>query len=94
MARVPHLDRKRKKFKIMGQPNVISQQGVAAMRVDGRLELIRTLVPLAVQDPDRVGRYCVRVPRAGDQQKDKDGISFSSKLLPPYFQRTQMASDI
>ena len=48
MARVPHIVRKHKKSKIMGKPAVITQQDIAAMQVDIRLELIRSLIPLGL----------------------------------------------
>ena len=48
MARLPHIVRKRKKSKIMGKPETISHQGIAAMQVDARLELIRALIPLGL----------------------------------------------
>ena len=48
MARLPHIVRKRKKSKIMGKPNTISLQDIAAKQVDVRLELIRALIPLGL----------------------------------------------
>jgi len=45
MARLPHVARKRKKSKIMGKPNTINHQDIAAMRVNTRLDLIRALIP-------------------------------------------------
>jgi hypothetical protein len=48
MARLPHIVRKRKKSKIMGKPNAISHQDIAAMQVDARLELIRALIPIGL----------------------------------------------
>ena len=48
MARVPHIVRKRKKSKIMGSPETISRQDIAAMRVDARLDLIRALIPIGL----------------------------------------------
>lgn len=48
MARVPHIVRKRKKSKVMGNPEVISRQDIEAMQVDARLELIRSLIPLGL----------------------------------------------
>ena len=48
MARLPHIVRKRKKYKIMGKPDVISHQDIAAMQVDARLDLIRALIPVRV----------------------------------------------
>jgi len=48
MARLPHIVRKRKKSKVMGKPEVISQQEIAAMQVDVRLDLIRALIPIGL----------------------------------------------
>jgi len=48
MAIVPQIVRKRKKSKIKGKPDLISQQDIAAMRVDVRLELIRSLIPIGL----------------------------------------------
>ena len=48
MARVPHIVRKRKKSKIMGKPDTISRQDIAAMQVDARLDLIRALIPIGL----------------------------------------------
>jgi len=48
MARLPHIVRKRKKSKIMGNPEVISHQDIAAMQVDARLDLIRALIPIGM----------------------------------------------
>ena len=48
MARLPHIVRKRKKSKIMGKPDVISRQDIAAMQVDARLDLIRALIPIGL----------------------------------------------
>jgi len=48
MARLPHIVRKRKKSKIMGKPDVINQQDIAAMQVDARLDLIRALIPIGL----------------------------------------------
>ena len=48
MARVPHIVRKRKKSKVMGNPEVISREDIEAMQVDAGLELIRSLIPLGL----------------------------------------------
>ena len=48
MARVPHIVRKRKKSKIMGEPEVISREDIGALEVDTRLELIRALIPIGL----------------------------------------------
>ncbi len=48
MARLPHIVRKRKKSKIMGNPDIISHQDIAAMQVDARLDLIRALIPIGL----------------------------------------------
>lgn len=48
MARVPHIAHKRKKSKIIGKPNVINHQDIAAMQVDTRLDLIRALIPIGL----------------------------------------------
>ena len=48
MARLPHIVRQRKKSRIMGKPDVISHQDIAAMQVDARLELIRALIPIGL----------------------------------------------
>lgn len=48
MARVPYIVRERKKSKIMGQPTSIGHQQIAAMPVDARLDLVRTLIPLSL----------------------------------------------
>jgi transposase-like protein len=45
---VPQIVRKRKKSKIMGKPNTISRQDIAAMQVDARLDLIRALIPIGL----------------------------------------------
>lgn len=41
-----------------------------------------------------VGEVMAKVPRAWDQEKGKDGIRFSSKLLPPYLRRSQSIEDL
>jgi transposase-like protein len=48
MARLPHIVRKRKKSKIMGNPDTVSHQDIAAMQVDARLDLIRALIPIGL----------------------------------------------
>ncbi len=48
MARLPHIVRKRKKSKIMGNPETISRHDIAAMQVDARLDLIRALIPIGL----------------------------------------------
>jgi transposase-like protein len=48
MARLPHIARKRKKSKIMGKPDTISHQDIAAMQVAVRLDVIRALIPLGL----------------------------------------------
>jgi transposase-like protein len=48
MSRLPHIVRKRKKSKLMGQPENITQQQIAEMQVDVRLDLIRSLIPLGL----------------------------------------------
>lgn len=48
MARMPHIVSKRKKSKIMGKPDTISHQDIAAMQVDARLDLIRALIPIGL----------------------------------------------
>lgn len=41
-----------------------------------------------------VGEVIAKVPRAWDQEKGKNGIRFSSKLLPPYLRRSQSIEDL
>lgn len=48
MARVPHIVRKRKKSKILGEPEVISREAYEALEMDSRLELIRALIPIGL----------------------------------------------
>ena len=48
MARVPHVVRKRKKSKTLGEPEVISREAYEAMEIDSRLELIRALIPIGL----------------------------------------------
>jgi putative transposase len=48
MSRLPHIVRKRKKSKLMGQRENITQQQIAEMQVDVRLDLIRSLIPLGL----------------------------------------------
>ena len=48
MARVPHIVRKRKKSKVMGNPNVISRLDIDDLQVEARLELIRALIPIGL----------------------------------------------
>ena len=48
MARVPHIVRKRKKSKTLGEPEVISREAYAALEMDSRLELIRALIPIGL----------------------------------------------
>ena len=48
MARVPHIVRKRKKSKTLGEPEVISREAYEALELDSRLELIRALIPIGL----------------------------------------------
>jgi putative transposase len=48
MARVPHIVRKRKKSKTLGEPEVISREAYEALEMDSRLELIRALIPIGL----------------------------------------------
>jgi transposase-like protein len=48
MARVPHIVRKRKKSKTLGEPKVISREAYEALELDARLELIRALIPIGL----------------------------------------------
>jgi len=48
MSKMPQITRKRKKSKKMGEPEIVSREDVAAMDVDSRLELIRSLIPLGL----------------------------------------------
>ena len=48
MARVPHIVRKRKKSKILGQVDVINLKDLPALELDARLELIRALIPVGL----------------------------------------------
>jgi putative transposase len=46
--RVPQVVRKRKKSKVLGEPEVISREAYEALDLDARLELIRALIPLGL----------------------------------------------
>ncbi len=48
MARVPHVVRKRKKTKTLGEPVSISREAYEALEMDSRLELIRALIPIGL----------------------------------------------
>lgn len=73
MARLPHIVRKRKKSKIMGKPDTISRQDIAAMQVDARLDLIRALIPIGLAhvaaelEQEVVSLAGVRSSRKADQ---------------------------
>jgi len=41
-----------------------------------------------------IGDVIAKVPRAWDQQDGKNGIKFSSKLLPPYLRRSKSIEDL
>lgn len=48
MSRVPHVVRKRKKSKLLGEPEVISREAYEALDLKARLELIRALIPIGL----------------------------------------------
>ena len=48
MARVPHVVRKRKKSKTLGEPQTISREAYEALEMEARLELIRALIPIGL----------------------------------------------
>ena len=78
MARVPHIVRKRKKSKVMGNPEVISRQDIEAMQVDARLELIRSLIPLGLSHVmEELDREVVSL--AGARYRRKTGEAVPSR---------------
>ena len=50
MSRVPHVVRKCKKRKVLGEVKVISREEYEDMELDTRLELIRALIPIGLME--------------------------------------------
>lgn len=48
MSRLPHIVRRRKKTKTLGEPAVISREAYEGLELDARLELIRALIPIGL----------------------------------------------
>ena len=61
---------------------------------DGRQRITRNGHHRARPIQTGVGDIIAKVPRAWDQEAGKDGIKFSSILLPPYLRRTQSIEDL
>lgn len=61
---------------------------------DGRQRITRNGHHRARPIQTGVGDVIAKVPRAWDQEEGKDGIRFSSKLLPPYLRRSQSIEDL
>ncbi|MBU1676816.1 IS256 family transposase [bacterium] len=78
MARVPHIVHKRKKSKTLGFVEVVNLEDLAALELDSRLELIRSLIPLGLAHVmEELDREVVSL--AGPRYRRKSGPEAPSR---------------
>lgn len=78
MSRVPKAVRKRKKEKVLGEPEVINREDYEGMELDTRLELIRSLIPLGlIQVYEELDREVLEL--AGEKHRRKGSRGLGSR---------------